>query len=813
MNDEASSKEVEDLISEVDELSFQDYADAKPEKKKEKKKKSSKGKKTLAPPNMGPPPTMGPPSSAPGKPVAISNASLGGTLGSGRHSLDNSKSVPQDDMCVLEDADDFNSPVKSPQPKSVDIRPANGGNSPTAKPTPDTDDYGSAGALGGQSSQSRARVLAQQRELQMKRRQQAMSGSNAMLRSTEDLGQQDRNHTPAMRQFGPRDSADDPYNTTGRSDNSVSDSQEFVQRAAPIGGPPVNRSYDSNPPSPQDRRPPDINTAPSAPSYDPNYDAPGYDAYPGRPVVNARRAPPEEEQGPYAPVQSATSVYVPNSPQRGQPPPQQGYGRYPDGPSHYGQDSGYDGYGYGYGRGGYDDRGYPPRGYDDRGGGYGYGPAYERGAPMSDGYDQRPISRDGPPRGPDPYDRYMYDRGPGPGYDPRGVPYDYMGRGGPMGPTSYGDVRDPYMQQPPMGRGEPQYDRGHMGGPSAYKSPPPDRMGHASPAGGGGYEQHAMAQPSDPVEAKLRQDAKERQMNIEQAPAEVVPALAQRVDTNQASQQAEELPPFDIRSLKLDDTTNLRNFLMNPAPKEAGVVQCYIKRDKSTFRKMFPEYRVYIKIPTANGERDLFLMCGKKRSGQKTSNYLISMSEDDLRRTSHNYLGKLRANFVGTEFRIYDNGSNPDDVDNDDTESSSSARQELGVVQYESNVMGSRGPRRMQVGLPRVQEDGSVAQNTSKESMMAKFKKRDFTQMVVAYNKPPRWNEHVGAFVLNFSGRVTMASVKNFQLITHDDQDKIILQFGRISKAEFTMDFQYPMTPFQAFAITLSSFDSKIACD
>lgn len=38
-------------------------------------------------------------------------------------------------------------------------------------------------------------------------------------------------------------------------------------------------------------------------------------------------------------------------------------------------------------------------------------------------------------------------------------------------------------------------------------------------------------------------------------------------------------------------------------------------------------------------------------------------------------------------------------------------------------------------------------------------------------------------------------------------------RFGRVGKDEFTMDFQWPMTPFQAFAITLSSFDSKIACD
>jgi hypothetical protein len=34
-------------------------------------------------------------------------------------------------------------------------------------------------------------------------------------------------------------------------------------------------------------------------------------------------------------------------------------------------------------------------------------------------------------------------------------------------------------------------------------------------------------------------------------------------------------------------------------------------------------------------------------------------------------------------------------------------------------------------------------------------------------NKPPKWNEQVGAYVLNFNGRVTRASVKNFQVSEH----------------------------------------------
>lgn len=43
--------------------------------------------------------------------------------------------------------------------------------------------------------------------------------------------------------------------------------------------------------------------------------------------------------------------------------------------------------------------------------------------------------------------------------------------------------------------------------------------------------------------------------------------------------------------------------------------------------------------------------------------------------------------------------------------------------------------------------------------------------------------------------------------------DYIVLQFGRISDDLFTMDYRYPLCAMQAFAITLSSFDSKLACE
>jgi len=42
---------------------------------------------------------------------------------------------------------------------------------------------------------------------------------------------------------------------------------------------------------------------------------------------------------------------------------------------------------------------------------------------------------------------------------------------------------------------------------------------------------------------------------------------------------------------------------------------------------------------------------------------------------------------------------------------------------------------------------------------------------------------------------------------------EVCMQFGRVSDKEFTCDISHPLSPLQAFAIALSSFDSKLACE
>lgn len=84
---------------------------------------------------------------------------------------------------------------------------------------------------------------------------------------------------------------------------------------------------------------------------------------------------------------------------------------------------------------------------------------------------------------------------------------------------------------------------------------------------------------------------------------------------------------------------------------------------------------------------------------------------------------------------------------------------------------------------------------------------------IVLRNRPPRWNESLGAYCLNFGGRVTQASVKNLQLVSPDDLDRVIVQFGRVDSDEFTLDYAFPATPLQAFAAALASLDPKLGCE
>ncbi|KAJ9567131.1 hypothetical protein OSB04_003097 [Centaurea solstitialis] len=275
--------------------------------------------------------------------------------------------------------------------------------------------------------------------------------------------------------------------------------------------------------------------------------------------------------------------------------------------------------------------------------------------------------------------------------------------------------------------------------------------------------------------------------------------------------------------------------LKQPGPRNEPI-QCFIRRDRAT-----STYLLYLGLtPALAGDASKLLLAAKKVRKATRTEFLISLAVDRLSRASNTYVGKLSSNFLGTKFSVYD--AQPYDSTNKpitkfgSKNSSPAVKSKVAVISYELNVLRTKGPRRMHctmISIPSsaVEEDGTAPtpptfpdqtnddstgnkhENEPLESSV--FEKRD---PLILRNKTPRWHEQLQCWCLNFKGRVTVASVKNFQLAVDSSrngvaQDDVILQFGKIGKDIFTMDYRYPLSAFQAFAICLSSFDTKPACE
>ncbi|KAG0495687.1 hypothetical protein HPP92_000378 [Vanilla planifolia] len=261
-------------------------------------------------------------------------------------------------------------------------------------------------------------------------------------------------------------------------------------------------------------------------------------------------------------------------------------------------------------------------------------------------------------------------------------------------------------------------------------------------------------------------------------------------------------------------------------------LQCFIKRNRSS-----QTFYLYVGLTEVDPKNALFL------------NQIVIREHSDI--------GEIgTSNFLGTKFTVYD--SHPPHSGAAVSKSRSTrlvgskqispripaGNYQVARITYELNVLGSRGPRRMHCVMDSIpisaMEPGGAAptpidfpqysidsfspipffRSKSQTDSLSNHSSDQKEPKLILKNKAPRWHEQLQCWCLNFRGRVTVASVKNFQLVASEengpsarDLDKVILQFGKVGKDLFTMDYTYPISAFQAFAICLSSFDTKIACE
>jgi len=269
-----------------------------------------------------------------------------------------------------------------------------------------------------------------------------------------------------------------------------------------------------------------------------------------------------------------------------------------------------------------------------------------------------------------------------------------------------------------------------------------------------------------------------------------------------------------------------RSFVMRPLPVEFGrMLRCYLKVLPDTFGGTRYEFWLQgaSSLPYPNGPLpsrapatgDVPLLYARHRGSRfkLRSNLDISLQSGSEGSRDYNIIASLKASVMGLEHTV----TAPLTVQG----LPSGGERELCAVAYEQNRVGlGVGPRKMRVCMPEVTEEETIIPlirpSRCSETMAAQLRmdENTNTSLRIMANKEPEFVEELGAYTLDFYGRVKLASAKNFQLISKDSS-LVLMQFGKIldePSGLYTCDFRWPMSPVQAFGICLSSCIRKIGC-
>ncbi|KAH9268822.1 hypothetical protein BASA83_009109 [Batrachochytrium salamandrivorans] len=259
-------------------------------------------------------------------------------------------------------------------------------------------------------------------------------------------------------------------------------------------------------------------------------------------------------------------------------------------------------------------------------------------------------------------------------------------------------------------------------------------------------------------------------------PIEITPTNRSTDSSNDATALTTSSTAFNISQLPSLTTTQFFQRL-----SKEGVLRCRLLRKKNMLDKANPTYLLY------NEVENTFMLSGKKKLISKSISYIILDSQENLSKDSPHYLAKLKGNFKRNSFIMTDTRG-------------TIKNRELSHISYTKNVL----PRELQVAIsaPMIAEDAGYSTD-----IMADVKSKNVNKLLFLKNKPPKWNEATQSHCLNFGGRVTQPSIKNMQLIAENDENHIVLQFGRCGPDLFTLDVRWPMTPIEAFVIALTTFD------
>jgi len=163
-----------------------------------------------------------------------------------------------------------------------------------------------------------------------------------------------------------------------------------------------------------------------------------------------------------------------------------------------------------------------------------------------------------------------------------------------------------------------------------------------------------------------------------------------------------------------------------------------------------------------------------------------------MTKKSCGYLGKMCSDLFGSLYNLYDSA-------NEDSKHSTFCITYVNIIitSKDFGLLKRKQVRKFTVEIPK--KDTS---QTSNEGING---------TIILHNKEPVWSEKFNAYMLDFKGKVSKPSMKNFILVDKRSERESVI-FGKMDEDLYTLNVGWPLTIFQAFGLAISSITYKIGC-
>ena len=189
-----------------------------------------------------------------------------------------------------------------------------------------------------------------------------------------------------------------------------------------------------------------------------------------------------------------------------------------------------------------------------------------------------------------------------------------------------------------------------------------------------------------------------------------------------------------------------------------------------------------------------FIFSAHKIKKKLYLNYIISSDYE-----GKNKIAQINSSLFKNEYIMYDDGISPKEINIGNNTSNNKIRRYLLQVKFKNENNLQRG----YIYLPETNYEINIFYNKDKDK---NDKLSNLQNGVILYKtEEPEFDLVKRKYINKFSSRIKESSIKNFRLVeTKDKINKVILECGKVKDNYFIMDFTSPLSPLEAFGISLS---------